>query len=161
MSRTQQRTRVRPQAPTAPAVPARARVLPEVPDIPTWSQRLTPKTLRTALAGLGLYDNPTAQPPSIHLQQTLAVIERYGHCKSLAVSPTGKVCIHGAQGVLENAGYVTPEARDQAVRYMQHVLNTWGVRMQFFAWNDLPDTPTEDVRTLLTSASHRARANGA
>ncbi|MFC9497621.1 hypothetical protein [Streptomyces sp. NPDC056982] len=161
MSRTQQRTPVRPQAPTRPVAPVGARVLPDTPDIPTWTQRLTPKHVRTALAGLGLYNNPTPQPPSIHLQQTLAVIERYGHCKSLAVSPTGRVCIHGAQGVLENAGYVTPQARGQAVQYMQEVLATWGVRMQFFAWNDLPDTPLKDVETLLTSASHRARANGA
>lgn len=157
---TTQRRQVQPQATPRPAASGRARVLPTTPPIPTWTERLTPRTIRNTLAHLGLYDLPTPQPPSIHLMQTLAVIQRYGHCKSLAVSPTGKVCIHGAQGVLQNAGYVTPQARHQAIKYMEAVLTTWGVRMQFFAFNDLPETPLEDLHTLLTSASHRARANG-
>ncbi|MFE1949907.1 hypothetical protein ACFW9D_05495 [Streptomyces sp. NPDC059524] len=144
----------------APAARPRARVLPDTPPIPTWGQRLLPRTLRTTLAGLGLYTNPVPQPPSIHLQQALAVIHHYGWCKSLDFSPTGKVCIRGAQGLLEKAGHVTPQARDQAVQYMEQVLHAAGIRMQFFAWNDLPGTPQTAITDLLTRASHRARANG-
>lgn len=146
--------------PTRIVPPAGVRVLPDVPDVPTWGQRIMPKTLRTLLADLGMWNNPTPQPPSIHLLQTLAVIDRYGWCQSLDFSPTGKVCIRGAQGLLEKAGHVTPQARDQAVQYMQHVLYAAGIEMQFFAWNDLPGTPKAAVNTLLTKAAHRARANG-
>jgi hypothetical protein len=146
------------QAPTRPA--AHPRVLAEVPNVPTWPQRLLPETVRNALAGLRLYDNPVPQPPSIHLQQTLHFIQHYGNCKSLDFSPTGKVCIRGAQTALVRAGHATETTRDRAVAYMEAALKNAGIHMQFFAWHDLPDTRLDDVRTLLTSASRHARANG-
>lgn len=155
------RTTPRPAARTKPHPPAApARVLPDVPPPPTWGERLMPASLRNALAGLGMWHNPTPQPPSIHLLQTLAVIDHYGNCKSMSVSPTGKVCIRGAQALLLKAGYVTEPDRDQAVRYMQEVLHSAGIQMQFFAWHDLPGTTPEGIHTLMTKAAHRARANG-
>lgn len=154
------RTIAKPQAPIRPAAHGRARVLPDVPAVPTWGQRLLPKTVRNALADLGLYDNPVPQPPSIHLQQTLRFIDHYGNCKSLDFSPTGKVCIRGAQTALVRAGHATETTRDRAVAYMETALQAAGIHMQFFAWWDLPDTTLQHARTLLTSASRHARANG-
>ncbi|MEW2393050.1 hypothetical protein AB0933_32285 [Streptomyces venezuelae] len=119
-----------------------------------------PATVRNALAGLGMWHNPTPQPPSVHLLQTLAVIQHYGNCKSLDFSPTGRVCIRGAQTLLIKTGYATEHTRDQAVSYMQQVLHAAGIDMQFFAWHDLPGTTPEGVHTLMTKAAHRARANG-
>jgi len=133
---------------------------PAVPDTPSWSHRLLPPAVRGLLAGLGWWENPVPQPPSIHLQQTLAVLERYGWCQSLDTTPTGRLCIRGAQNLLEKTGHTTPEARDRAVAYMQQALAQAGIRMQFFTWNDLPDQQLSTVRTLLRTASDLARQNG-
>jgi hypothetical protein len=160
-------TRTQPKPRTAPpsAVPARVQPRPVTPTpaapvAPPWSHRLLPTSLRHALAGLGWWQNPAPQKPSEHLNQTLAVIRRYGWCQSLDVSPTGRMCIRGAQNLLEKTGHVTPHARDRAVQYMQATLAEAGVVMQFFAWNDLPGQDQATVETLLVRAAYKARANG-
>lgn len=159
-------TGTRPQAPHTPAAPGHARALPVLPeappapDWPTWGQRLMPQSLRHTLTALGMWDDPTPQPPSLHLQQTLNVLHRYGWCKSLDFSPTGRLCIRGAQSLLEKTGHVTPDSRARSVQHMQHVLSAAGIDLDFFAWNDLPSTTPQHIETLLTKASHRARANG-
>jgi hypothetical protein len=112
------------------------------------------------MAGLGWWQDPASQPPSIHLLQVREALARYGWCKSLDVSPTGRMCIRGCQSLLEKSGHVTPQARGRAEHYMQQVLAKDGVTMPFFAWNDLPERTFPEVKTLLTSASYRARANG-
>lgn len=112
------------------------------------------------MAGLGWWQNPTPQKPSEHLRQTLAVLKRYGWCQSLDVSPTGRMCIRGAQNLLIKTGHATPHTRDRAVHYMQQTLAESGVVMQFFAYNDLPDQTLTDVENLLVRAAYRARANG-
>ncbi|GAA0501400.1 DUF6197 family protein [Streptomyces olivaceiscleroticus] len=165
---TPQRPRTAPQ----PAVPAPA-ILPTrqlvaealrgvqaTPAVPSWGQRLLPATVRGVMADLGLYTNPTPQPPSGHLAQTLAVLRRYGWCKSQDVTLTGKVCIRGAQTLLEKAGHVTPAARERAVAYLQQSLTEINVHMAFFAWNDIPDTPWSQVENRLVRAHHLARKNG-
>lgn len=127
---------------------------------PTWGQRLLPKHLREAMSALGLWQDPIPQPPSLHLLQVREALGRYGWCKSLDVSPTGRMCIRGCQSLLEKAGHVTPAARHRAEHYMQEVLAQDGIRMPFHAWNDLSDRTFPHVTALLTSASYRARANG-
>jgi hypothetical protein len=122
--------------------------------------RLLPAALRNAMAGLGWWQNPVPQRPSTHLEQTLAVLRRYGWCQSLDVSPTGRMCIRGAQALLEKTGHVTPDVRERAVAYMQAALTSAGIRMQFFAWNDLPGQDLATVENLLVTAARRARANG-
>ncbi|WP_308800451.1 hypothetical protein [Streptomyces sp. NEAU-H3] len=127
---------------------------------PTWSQRLLPRPLRNQLAALGWWTNPTPAPPSLHLQHIHQVLTHYGWSQSLDVSPTGRMCIRGAQTCLERAGHVTPADRDRAVGHMQTALTARGVRMPFFAWNDLPTTTFPQVTGLLINAAYRARANG-
>lgn len=168
---TQTRPSVRPQAP-APAAPARApRPVPIAPlrpvqaparllDPPTWAERLLPRAVRNGMAALGWWQNPVPKPPSIHLVQTLDTLRTYGWCKSLDVSPTGRCCIRGAQSLLQKAGHVTPEGRARAEHYMAQILAQDGVRMPFFAWNDLPSRTFPEVENLLVSAAYRARANG-
>ncbi|MEW2402147.1 hypothetical protein [Streptomyces sp. NPDC046862] len=134
--------------------------MPASPQAPSWHHRLLPKSVREAMAGLGWWQNPVPQKPSQHLEQTLAVIRRYGWCQSLDFSPTGRVCIRGAQGVLEKTGHVTPTSRERAVAYMQQILTEDGVHMQFFAFNDLPDQDLPTIENLLVKAAYRARANG-
>jgi hypothetical protein len=112
------------------------------------------------MAGLGWWQNPAPQRPSAHLEQTLAVIRRYGWCQSLDVSPTGRMCIRGAQSLLEKTGHVTPANRERAVAYMQAALADAGVVMQFFAWNDLPGQDLATIENLLVKAAYKARANG-
>lgn len=129
-------------------------------DTPPWSHRLLPPFLRGVLADLGLWQDPTPQPPSVHLEQTLAVLRKYGWCQSLDTTPTGRLCIRGAQNVLEKTGRITPEARERAVGYMQEALAQAGISMQFFAWNDLPDQQFSAVEALLTQAATLARQNG-
>ncbi|MGW7283960.1 DUF6197 family protein [Streptomyces sp. NPDC054847] len=133
---------------------------PPVPDTPSWSHRLLPPAVRRALAGLGWWQDPAPQLPSTHLEQTLEVLRRYGWCQSLDTTITGRLCIRGAQNVLEKTGHTTPEAREKAVAYMQQTLAQAGVSMQFFTWNDLPDQQFSAVEALLTSAARTARENG-
>ena len=158
-----------PRLATPAGVPARVRptrplagpaTLPAAPDAPPWHHSLLPKTIRNFMADLGWWQNPVPQRPSIHLEQTLAVIRRRGWGQSLDVSPTGRVCIRGAQALLERAGHVTPHARERAIAYMQQTLAEAGVVMQFFTWNDLPGQDLATVENLLVRAAYKARANG-
>lgn len=130
------------------------------PEAPSWSHRLLPAAVRGLLADLGWWNNPTPQRPSAHLTQTLAVLHRYGWCQSVDTSLTGRLCIRGAQQLLENAGHVTPDARQKAVAYMQHTLADAGINMAFHAWNDLPDQQFSSVQQLLTTAANTAQRNG-
>jgi energy-converting hydrogenase Eha subunit E len=88
------------------------------------------------------------------------VLRRYGWCQSLDTTVTGRLCIRGAQNVLEKTGHVTPQARQRAVHYLQQALAEIGVRMAFFAWNDLPDQTFTAVENRLVRAIHLARQNG-
>jgi hypothetical protein len=133
---------------------------PATPQAPSWSHRLLPAAVRGLLADLGMWQDPTPQKPAAHLEQTLAVLRRYGWCQSLDVTVTGRLCIRGAQNLLEKAGHVTPQTRERAVAYMQQTLNQAGVRMAYFAWNDLPDQRFPAVEALLTQAANTARKNG-
>lgn len=154
----------------APAgVPARVRptrqlagpaTLPAAPAAPPWRHRLLPKTVRNAMAGLGCWQNPAPQLPSAHLEQTLAVLQHYGWCRSQDVTPTGRMCIRGAQNLLEKTGHVTAAGRERAVAYMHQTLGNAGISMEFFAWNDLPDQQFPAVQILLEDAAHLARKNG-
>ncbi|MFF8544807.1 hypothetical protein ACF060_31475 [Streptomyces werraensis] len=150
-----------PSRPRAPRTPVRPMpVLPAIPEAPSWTHRLLPATLRRAMAALGWWQNPTPQKPSGHLAQTLDVLRTYGWCQSLDVSPTGRMCIRGAQQLLEKTGHVTPTARERAVAYMQETLNQAGIQMSFFTWNDLPGQTFPTVEKLLVKAAYKARANG-
>ncbi|MFE1230584.1 hypothetical protein [Streptomyces sp. NPDC058745] len=119
-----------------------------------------PASVRTALAGLGWWNNPVPQPPSAHLDQVLAVLERYGWCQSLDVGLTGRLCMRGAQQLLENTGHVTPAARDRAVDHMQTVLAHAGITMSFWTWNDLPGQQFPQVKALITRSAAHARRQG-
>lgn len=162
------RTTPAPRTATSSAAPARPRpvparpypVLPTAPETPTWTHRLLPAVLRNAMAGLGWWQNPAPQKPSDHLQQTLDVLRKYGWCQSLDVSPTGRMCIRGAQNLLEKTGHVTPVARERAVAYMQQTLTEAGIQMSFFTWNDIPGQTFPTVEKLLVKAAYKARANG-
>ncbi|MFD7615783.1 hypothetical protein [Streptomyces sp. NPDC059802] len=116
--------------------------------------------MRRLLADLGWWQDPAPQPPSVHLEQTLAVLRKFGWCQSLDTTVTGRLCIRGAQNVLEKTGHVTPANRDKAIGYMQQALAQAGITMQFFAWNDLPDQQFSAVEALLARAARLARENG-
>ena len=152
---------VRPNLSTRNLVREALRSIPAPdPEPPPWGHRILPSQVRELLANLGLWANPVPQPPSRHLVQTLAVLERYGWCQSLDTSPTGRLCIRGAQNVLAKTGHVTPAARERAVGYMQQALANAGVGMSFFTWNDLPDQQFSHVRTLIRAAARLAHQNG-
>lgn len=171
-----QQTRVRttgaePRAATPPAAPLHAptrhlidealRSMPAAPAVtPPWTHRLLPAPIRALMADLGLWQNPTPQKPSAHLEQVLAVLHRYGWTQSLDVTVTGRLCIRGAANLLERTGHVTPTARARAVTYMQQALAEAGIHMQFFAWNDLADQQFSAVEALIGRAAHLARQNG-
>lgn len=146
--------------PNAAPTPLPASAPARMPDTPTWGHRFLPATIRRTLSDLGLWHNPTPQLPSTHLDQTLAVLRRYGWCQSLDVTPTGRMCVRGAQTLLQKTGHVTPQARARAVHHMQTALSQAGIHMQFFAWNDLPDQQFPAVETLLQTAAHLARTHG-
>jgi hypothetical protein len=160
------RTQPKPRTATPSAAPARPRasrpmpVLPAAPEAPGWTHRILPAALRRGMAALGWWQNPVPQKPSGHLAQTLDVLRTYGWCQSLDVSPTGRMCIRGAQQLLEKTGHVTPIARERAVAYMQETLADAGVQMSFFTWNDLPGQTFPTVEKLLVKAAYKARANG-
>ncbi|MEU9578811.1 DUF6197 family protein [Streptomyces chilikensis] len=166
---TETRTQSQPQAP-APAAPAHAPLPPVQPVTPVqapadlWqisrTHRLIPKTVRDLMAGLGWWQNPEPQRPSVHLLQVKDALTRYGWTKSLDYSPAGGMCIRGAQNLLEHTGHVTAHGRGRAEHHMQTVLTKNGIDMPFYAWNDLPTTTFPHVTNLLVSASYLARANG-
>lgn len=145
--------------PTRRLVDEALRDLPAPADVPPWSHRLLPASVRALMADLGLWNNPVPQKPSGHLEQTLAVLRRYGWCQTNGTI-TGRICIRTAQNVLQRAGHVTPTARDRAVAYMQAALAEAGIHMTFFTWNDLPEQTWHAVEKLLVRAAHLARQNG-
>lgn len=130
------------------------------PDPPTWGQRLIPKMVRAGMADLGLWVEPRPLKPSFHLVQVIQVLERYGWCQSFDFSPTGKMCIRGAQTFLESTGHVSPIGRGKAVNYLQSALHQQDVDMTFWAWNDLSHNTFEGVRAMISHASDIARKNG-
>jgi hypothetical protein len=160
-----------PQAAPRPAAPARPASPPVVPrpapamppTAPDWPSRwhlLMPAGVRNQMAALGLWQNPVPLCPSLHLEQTLAVLERYGWARSLDFSPTGRMCIRGSQTLLERTGHVTPTARARAVDYMQQVLQEHGYHQPFFAWNDHQERTLTHVCNLILTSAHAARSNG-
>lgn len=157
----------RPRTAPPPAAPGRARPAPvpvQAPpnllDPPSWGQRLVPRAVRDGMEALGWWTNPIPQKPSVHLGQVLAALEKYGWCKSLDVAPSGRMCIRGAQTMLQRAGHVTPDARARAVHYLQQSLNEIGVDQPFFYWNDLDERTFKDVRQRINRAIHLAHTHG-
>ena len=161
----------KPQAAPAPAVPLRVppvhhqptpayQPTPAAPDWPSRWHLLVPAGVRNQMAVLGLWQDPIPRIPSDHLTQTLAVLERYGWGRSLDFSPTGRMCIRGAQTLLERTGHVTAPARARAVDYMQQILQEHGYHQPFFAWNDHQERTLHHVRNLLTASAAAAHANG-
>ncbi|MFB7398271.1 hypothetical protein [Streptomyces sp. NPDC056191] len=112
------------------------------------------------MASLGLWQTGTPLPPSLHLLHTVGVLRTYGWCKSLDVDHMGRLCMRGAQNLLEKNGYVTPAARHRAVDHLHTVLAAEDVHMPFYAWNDLPGRTFPHVEALLTRAADHARSNG-
>ncbi|MGY0065217.1 DUF6197 family protein (plasmid) [Streptomyces sp. LZ34] len=165
-------TEQRPRTATPSAVPLRLpatrrlvdealRDMPAAPaEVPPWSHRLLPAALRGLMADLGLWQNPVPQKPSAHLEQVLAVLTRYGWCRTQNTTVIGRLCIRDAQDLLEKTGHITPHARAKAVAYMQQALAEAGITMQFFTWNDLPDQQFSAVETLIHRSAHLARQNG-
>ncbi|MFR9794253.1 hypothetical protein ACL07V_37460 [Streptomyces sp. MB22_4] len=159
---------------TPPAAPARAPHTTPAPahqtapvhapagllDPPPWSHRILPRAVRNAMEALGWWTNPVPQTTSRHLAQTLETLRTYGWGKSLDFSPTGRMCIRGAQTALQMAGHVTPDTRARAVHYLQLALQEIGVDQPFFAWNDMPERTFPDVEKRLTRAAYLARSNG-
>ncbi|MGW2724821.1 DUF6197 family protein [Streptomyces sp. NPDC001492] len=169
---TETRSTPRPRTDTPPAVPTRVpapapavspapvQAPPGLLDPPTWGQRLIPRTVRDGLEALGWWQNPIPQKPSAHLRQVLAALEKYGWCKSLDVAPTGRMCMRGAQSMLQRAGHVTPAARERAVHYLQLSLREIGVDQPFFHWNDLDERTFTHVRQRINRAIHLAETYG-
>lgn len=164
-------TEQRPRTATPPAAPLHAptrrlvdealRNLPPAPgEAPPWTHRLLPAPVRSLMADLGLWQNPTPQRPSGHLEQVIAVLHKYGWCRTVNTTVIGRLCIRDAQDVLEKTGHVTPDVRERATAYLQAALTEWGVYMAFFAWNDLPDQTWPAVENRLVRATHLARQNG-
>lgn len=149
-----------PQPATRQPAPAPLPVPTTAPDWPSRWHLLIPATLRNQAAALGLWQNPTPLIPSDHLTQTLAVLDRYGWARSLDFSPTGRMCIRGAQTFLQHTGHVTPAARNRAVDYMQQTLREHGVHEPFFAWNDHTNRTFPQVKHLITQSARSARKNG-
>ena len=147
-------------APARRPAPAPLPVPPTAPDWPTRWHLLIPARVRNQLEALGFWQNPTPLIPSDHLTQVAAVLTRYGWGRSLDFSPTGRMCIRGAQTLLERTGHVTPAARARAVDYMQQSLQEHGYHQPFFAWNDHHDRTVQHVNNLLTHAANAARTNG-
>jgi hypothetical protein len=132
----------------------------ELPPVPSRAVLAMPWPLRLLLEKAGLVVEARPLIPSAHLEQTRRLINEWGWCKSMDLSPTGRLCIRGAQGVLERAGYVTRDTRKTAEGYMQKELAKAGVRMEFFAWNDLPGTTRQQVDSLLRASGRRAYEEG-
>lgn len=164
-------TEQRPRTGIRPAVPPRppysptpsqttAAPVPVVYEPPARWHHLVPTPLRNLLADWGWWQNPVPLKPSQHLMQVIDVLEQYGWCQSLDYSPTGRMCIRGAQKFLLHTGNVTPAAVRQAVAYMQQTLHENGFHQPFFAWNDLDERTLDEVKALITAAARTAHANG-
>ncbi|MFF9287531.1 DUF6197 family protein [Streptomyces griseosporeus] len=148
------------RAPNPTRTPAAPVVAPTAPERPSRLHQFLPRSLRQTLADWGWWQNPIPLKPSDHLLQALAVLERYGWCRSLDFSPTGRMCIRGAQTFLEYTGHVTPTARARAVDYLQQTLQEHGIHEPFYAWNDHQHRTFPQVKHLITHAAHAARKNG-
>lgn len=144
-------------------------VLPEVlpvelhvwaPERPSFLARKLPKPVRSTMTRYGLWEEPRPLKPSFHLLQVVEVLTRYGWCKGFDFSPTGRMCIRGAQEFLEAAGHVSKVGRAKSVNYMQSALSWSGVDKEFWLWNDEPTNTFEGVAAVLSAASDMARKNG-
>ena len=149
-------------APARTPNPAPTRAFPgfEPVEAPPWSHRLLPRPLRLTMSGLGMWENPTPQPPSRHLAQVNVVLQRYGWCQTTDVTCTGRLCLRGAQDLLERTGHVTATDRELAVSYMHQALAAVGVRMTFFTWNDLPGQTFDNIQNRLRFAATLAFKKG-
>ncbi len=162
-TRTEQQPRTTHGSAVRPAAPVHAPLVhpPAVaPDRPSRWHQLLPRGVRNLLADWGWWQNPVPLKPSDHLAQVLAVLERYGWCRSLDFSPTGRMCIRGAQTLLEYTGHVTPHARAIAVAYMQQSLQEHGYHQDFFHWNDFQGREFQHVKALIVHSANAARKNG-
>lgn len=157
--RTATPSAVRPRVHPTPVRPAPAPA-PVAPDWPSRWHQLVPASARNLLASWGWWQNPVPLKPSEHLMQVIDVLERVGWCQSVDFSPTGRMCIRGAQKFLLHTGHVTPAACKQAVAYMQQTLHENGFHQPFFAWNDLDERTLTEVKQLITAAARTAHANG-
>ncbi|MCX4673629.1 hypothetical protein OG453_44545 [Streptomyces sp. NBC_01381] len=128
--------------------------------VPPRSHRLIPVSVRNVLTSWGWWQGPVAQPPSVHLLQVRDVLKALGWAQSLDITVTGRMCVRGAQSMLERTGHVTGHDRERAVQYMQKELANHGVTMAFHAWNDLPEQTLQKVEGLLTAAARMALENG-
>lgn len=159
MHELKERTIVRPAV--APTLPDGLNTTPmNLPPVPSRAALAMPWYVRILLEKAGLVVEARPLILSAHLEHTRRLIAEWGWCKSMDLSPTGRLCIRGAQGVLERAGYVTRDTRKEAETYMCRELAKAGIRMEFFAWNDLPGTTREQVDSLLRASSGRAFEEG-
>ncbi|WP_331735810.1 hypothetical protein OG333_37570 (plasmid) [Streptomyces anulatus] len=154
------RTTAPPESPPAPPAVIPQALAIWAPEPPTWGQRMIPKGIRSAMADLGLWQEPRPLKPSFHLTQVIEVLTRYGWCQSFDFSPTGRMCIRGAQTFLESTGHVTAIDRGKAVNYLQTQLSRQGVTMRFWEWNDLPNNTFRGVEATISAASDMARKSG-
>ncbi|WP_331762094.1 hypothetical protein [Streptomyces anulatus] len=154
------RTTAPPESPPAPPAVIPQALAIWAPEPPTWGQRMIPKGIRSAMADLGLWQEPRPLKPSFHLTQVIEVLTRYGWCQTFDFSPTGRMCIRGAQTFLESTGHVTAIGRGKAVNYLQTQLSRQGVTMRFWEWNDLPHNTFRGVEATISAASDMARKNG-
>lgn len=132
----------------------------ELPPVPSRMALAVPWPVRLLLERAGLLVEAQPLIPSAHLEQTRRLIREWGWCQSMDLSPTGRLCIRGAQGVLERVGYVTRSTRKQSEKYMQDVLAMSGVVTSFYAWNDMDDRTASQVDALLRDASRLAYQKG-
>lgn len=140
------------------APPVRYRIA--VPGPPTWSQRMIPRTVRRALAELGMWTEARPLKPSAHLEQLAMTLRHYGWAQAVDFTPSGRMCMRGGMAFLESAGHVTPADRERAVNYLQMALSWTGVDTHFWSWNDRDDTTLKAVEAVISTAASMARNNG-
>ncbi|MEK8141604.1 hypothetical protein NKH18_00445 [Streptomyces sp. M10(2022)] len=70
---------------------------------------MIPKGIRSAMADLGLWQEPRPLKPSFHLVQVIEVLTRYGWCQSFDFSPLD-VCASGVPRPFWNPPGTSPRS---------------------------------------------------
>ncbi|MFC8009139.1 DUF6197 family protein [Streptomyces cinereoruber] len=92
-----------------------------------------------------------------HLELTALVIERFGWAQRTLRTPSGRICMLGAQAVLYRLGYGDEQTAEEAGRRIQGVLGRRGISAPYWAWQDGPERAEVEVLHLLREAANTTR----
>lgn len=93
-----------------------------------------------------------------HLELTALVIEKHGWARGALRTPSGRVCMLGAQRILYRLGYGDENTAQAAGTQIQNELVRRGVTEPFHSWNDMIGRTENEVLGVIRAAAAHVRS---